>query len=181
MVRLMLASFQRKEARYEQMNWQIEFSLLLACQHDNWDCACGLRLILGEIGHHGYPVGVELIPFRAFYNGSSGLKGFGSDLNGDIGMGDDIVIPIRMGWRAGFGRDDDQALTISCVCQRVDTLLAALRAHCGKQDQRRSCIRSTNLAFVRMKFLYNLAIPSLIIVHHSSLCSCQSHDQQYFT
>src|SRR5882724_13662530 len=154
------------------MNWQIEFYLLLACQHDNRDFACGLRLILGEIGHNGYPFGVELIPFSAFYNSSSGLKGFGSDLNGGIGMGDDIVIPIGIGWGAGFGRDDDQALTISCVCQRVDTLHAALRAHGGKQEQWRSFIRSTNLACIRTKFLYNWAIPSLIIVHHCSLCSC---------
>src|SRR5260370_35124314 len=114
MVRLMLASFQRKEARYEQMNWQIELYLLLACQHDNRDFACGLRLILGEIGHNCYPVGVELIPFRAFYNGSSGLKGFVSDLNVDIEIGDDIVIPIMICWRAGLGRDDDQAFTIMC-------------------------------------------------------------------
>src|SRR5260370_24254750 len=161
MVRLMLASFQRKEARYEQMNWQIELYLLLACQHDNRDFACGLPLILGEIGHNCYPVGVELIPFRAFYNGSSGLKGFGSDLNGHIGMGDDIVIPIRIGWRAAFGRDDDQALTISCVCQRVDTLLAASGPRSCQQEQG---IAPVYLAFVRMKFLYNLAIPSLKIV-----------------
>ena len=61
---------------------------------------CGHRLILGEIGHHCDPFGVEFIPFRAFDHGRSGLKAFGSDLNADIEMGDEIVIPIRMGWRA---------------------------------------------------------------------------------
>src|SRR5215469_4045884 len=69
-------------------------SLRLACQHNHRDGACGHRLILGEIGHHCDPFGEELIPFRAFDHGSSGLKAFGSDLNGYIGMGDDIVIPI---------------------------------------------------------------------------------------
>jgi hypothetical protein len=31
------------------MNWQIEWYLRLACQHNNRDFTCGLRLILGEI------------------------------------------------------------------------------------------------------------------------------------
>src|SRR5258708_28757866 len=86
-------------------------------------------------------------------------------------MCDQIVVPIRAGGCAALGCDDHQSITIGCICQGIDAVLATFGSCRCDQQELSSGERSTNLASVSVELLNNLAIPFIIFRHRSSSLS----------
>src|SRR5215470_9522074 len=77
-----------------------------ALKHDHGDLARRLLLILAEHGHHRGLVPIEAVPLVAFSDSCPGTERLTKYLDGDHRVGDQIVVPARMGGCATLRGDD---------------------------------------------------------------------------
>src|SRR5439155_13129456 len=100
--------------------------------------------------------------------GSDGIIGLVPHLDGDFGVSEQVMIPVRVGWRAAFGGEDEQALAIAQVHRRVGAALAALCSGGREQKQRPAFPHAADLSFIGPERLNRLAIPVIPVRHISS-------------
>jgi hypothetical protein len=101
-------------------------------------------------------------PARRFRSSGAGPEAacLGADLRGDVGVGDQVVIPVGIGRLARFGREDgDAAVAKILVHHRLDSFLAASGANGIEQQERRSGEVAAHLSAVGAELLDGLAVP----------------------
>src|SRR5579884_1126972 len=136
-----------------------------ALQFNHRNLARRLLLVLAELRIHLRPPGVDFVAFLACYGSGGGMKFLVADLDGDFGVGEQVVVPGRVGGRAAFGGEDEQAVAVAHVHHRVGARLAALRAG-GREEQQGSAFPyAADLPSVGPKLFNNLAIPVIPLRH----------------
>ncbi len=109
----------------------------LACssfQGNHWDLARYLRLVLGEKGVQLCDPAPQLLPGLAFHDGSGGLEGLGTNLDGDLRMGHEVAVPIRMRRCSRVRGDDEQAIAVRYVHHRCRAVLTAPGTRSSEQE-----------------------------------------------
>src|SRR5712692_2838817 len=146
-----------------------------ALQCDYRNLAGRLRLVLGELGVQPCLFGEQSISLLTGQHSSVGLVGLGADLDCDLRVSKQVVVPVRVGRCATLGREDKQAIAIGQVHRRCRAALAALSPRGREQKQGPAFPHSTNLALVRTECLDCLAIPIVHISHNSSYLIMKPH------
>ena len=59
--------------------------------------------------------GVESVSLFTGDDGGHGLVGLCSDLDRDLGVGEQMVVPVRVSWSAAFGGEDEQAVAVAQI------------------------------------------------------------------
>lgn len=134
-------------------------------QRDDGDLASGFRLMLGEEGvlrHDSVPQLLPLLPRR---DHGSGLEGLCPSLNGDLGVRDQVMVPVRVDRRANVGSDHQQAVAIRDIHHRRYMGLAALSAPGRKQEECPALKWATRCAPSRAKLLDELAVVLFLLGH----------------
>src|SRR5579859_1454395 len=145
-----------------------DFLACPALQRDHRNRAGDLRLMLGEEGmqrHHSLPYA---LPLGAFRDDSGGGVGFVANLDGDVRVRNEVVIPVRVGWGARIGGDNDQAVTVGYVHNRHRTGLAAPGARRREQEQGSARKRAAGLLAVRAELLDEMAVVIVLVGHNTS-------------
>ena len=93
---------------------------------DDRDLTGDFLLVIGEKGVESHNLRSELLSLGSFDNFSGGIEGFGTHFDRDLGMRDQIPIPVRVGWRAGVRGDHEQVVIDRDVHQRRRVALAGL-------------------------------------------------------
>jgi len=84
--------------------------------HRNPSGCLGLRIIkLERRPARRSSSGEILLPLLTFRDGSNGWKGLLADLDGDLWVSCEIVVPVGVLRRAGVGGNHDQTVTIGLV------------------------------------------------------------------
>ena len=91
--------------------------------------ASGAALVLGELRIERRLAAVQLVPLAALGEGRGDGDSVGADLDADLGICDEVVIPVWTGGRTRLGCEHDPSVTIGQVHQRVDPGLPALGSH----------------------------------------------------
>ena len=102
-------------------------------QRNHRDLARCFFLVLA-VRVHLRPPSVDAVALLSCQRGSDGIVGLVAQFDDDFRVREQIVIPIGMGWRAPFGGENKQAVTIAQLHHRVGVELAALRA--GGREQK---------------------------------------------
>src|SRR5579859_525098 len=147
---------------------RLVFLTLLAFQRDHRNLARRLRLVVGELRVQLCLPCEPPISLLAAQGSSVSLVDLGADLDGGLRMREQVVIPVRVGRRATFRRENQQAITVAQVHHGVCAALAAFGPRSGKQQQRSVLPHATDLAPIRAKRLDGGAIPVLSISHKTS-------------
>src|SRR5258708_3887504 len=140
-------------------------------ERDQRNLAGGLGLVLGENGIALHGLGPQPLPLSLFGDHSDGVEGLGPDLDGDLRVRHQIVIPVRVSGCATVGRPDEQAIAIGEIAHRRDATLSAPGTGGREQEQGGTFPHSTDLAPVRAELLNHLAAVVLSSGHDPS-CWC---------
>jgi hypothetical protein len=125
--------------------------------------------MLGQIGIHRHSPGPQPIPLRICCDNSDGVEGLGPDLDGDVRLRQQIVIPVRVRRRATIRGEYDQAVAIGQISHRSRATLAAFGPGGREQEQGRALLHSANFAPMCMGLLNQAAI---VVIHLSPGPSC---------
>src|SRR5262245_32502322 len=77
------------------------------CQFNHRNDAGRLLLVFTELGIALRPRCVDAVALLTSHRRSDGIVGLGSDLDGDLRMGEEVVVPGGVGRCARFGREDE--------------------------------------------------------------------------
>ena len=98
-------------------------------QNDQRDLPFGLLLVSCKIGHLGGLGIVEPLPFFPCRRPGSGGKAFGANLDCHLWVCHQVMIPVGMGVSTPFGGDDNDAVAVGGVVERVDARQPAQLHH----------------------------------------------------
>jgi hypothetical protein len=83
-----------------------------------------------------------------------------SDFDGGIGIGQEVVKPVRVCWRASFGGEDrPRAIAETLAGDRVDSLDPTLGTAMMQEQQGMAFKCPPNLSLVSSEFLDDLVVP----------------------
>src|SRR4029453_6099582 len=106
-------------------------------EHYDRDLAVGNLLLVVVVGR---PEGGGLLPERRAFRAAGGagehLLLLGADLDLDLGVGEDVLVPARMLGRAALGGDDEVAVAGLAVEQREQEFLPGLAPRRREQQRR---------------------------------------------
>src|SRR5579863_5981877 len=95
------------------------------------------------------------------------------------------MIPVRVGWCATFGGEDNHTVAIGQVHQGIRALFAALCACSCEEEQGCALEWPIDLALVRTKFRNHLVIPVTHVSYYSFYYWCRHirhlFDELYFS
>src|SRR5439155_7844316 len=125
--------------------------------------------MLGQRGIQRHSLGPQSIPLFIFCDNSDGIEGLGPNLDGDLRVRYQIVIPVRVSGCASGGGDHDQAVALGHISQWSRAALAALGPYSREQEQ--GCVFElpTDFAPICTELLNQAAI---VVVHLSYGPSC---------
>src|SRR5262249_18382769 len=106
-----------------------------ALQDDHRKLPCRLLLILAESRHQGHMLREEPLVFLPLRNGSASLELLATQFYRYDRVGKQVMVPVRVGWRASLGGNDDKVVAIRRRRQRSDAGLPTFRAGGGQQKQ----------------------------------------------
>src|SRR6266487_1848274 len=144
-------------------------SPFLSGERDHRKLAGCLRLMLGQIGIQRHSLGPQSIPLFIFCDNSDGIEGLGPNLDGDLRVRYQIVIPVRVSGCASGGGDHNQAVALGHISHWSRAALAALGPSRREQEQGCAFPHSTNFAPICTELLNQAAI---VVVHLSNGPSC---------
>src|SRR5581483_8719137 len=133
---------------------------------DDGDLPIGLLLVLGEARHELLLPLPDPVPLLALGDASAHIEGVGADLDGDVRVCLDVVEPVGVRRGAALGREDSEAVAHLLVGQRIDPLLAALRATRMEEQQSPTLERPTDLAGIGPELGDDLGVPVVPLVAH---------------
>jgi hypothetical protein len=93
------------------------------------------------------------------------LVGLASELNRDLWVGEDVVVPVWVCRRSTFGGEDEDTVALAQIHHGIRAALAALGAGRREQEQGPTFPHATDLAVVRPELLDYLTIPVIPICH----------------
>src|SRR5262245_33488957 len=135
--------------------------------HGNLSNPTGLLLVLRKTGPVALLPLPDRVPFPAHRDPRPRRKRLGAELDGHVGMGDDVVVPVRVGRGTALGgKDGDGVLGDGLVRDRVDPLGARLRAAVMQQEERSTREVAAHPPGVAAELVDDLLIP----VGHCSGC-----------
>src|SRR5260370_41172299 len=125
--------------------------------------------MLGQPGIQRHSLGPQSIPLFIFCDNSDGIEGLGPNLDGDLRLRYQIVIPVRVSGCASGGGEHDQAVALGHISQWSRAALAALGPYSREQEQ--GCVFElpTDFAPICTELLNQAAI---VVVHLSYGPSC---------
>src|SRR5262249_27645833 len=116
-------------------------------------------LVLGEAWHQRRLGIEEAVALLTLGHGRPGLEVLGSDLDGHDRVGNQVVVPGRVGWGGALGGDDHVAVAVPRVHERCGVGRPALSALRGQQHDGRSLENSLlDLSRVGSELLYNVPV-----------------------
>lgn len=135
--------------------------------NDGYD-PVGLSFILSEAAVVALLLGPDAISLSTGGSPSPERTSFGSNLGGDLGMGDKVVVPIRMTWGSTPRREHRHGTTQILVHQRVDTFNTTARSFRVQEQQRRPFEVAANVAAVRAELINDVPVPRTDALAHTS-------------
>src|SRR2546422_8560005 len=114
--------------------------------------------MLGQRGIQRHSLGPQSIPLFIFCDNSDGIEGLGPNLDGDLRVRDQIVIPVRVSECASGGGEHDQAVALGHISHWSRAALAALGPSRREQEQGCAFPHSTNFAPICLELLNQAAI-----------------------
>src|SRR5258708_35372814 len=139
-------------------------------QFNHRNAAGCLLLILTELRIPLCPPRVDAVVLRTDHWFRNGRVRLVADLDSDLGMGEQVVIPVGVGGPASSGGEDEQSVALTQVHRGVRAALAALGAGGREQQQWPVFPHATDLALIRPELLNRLAIPIIPVRHQFSSC-----------
>jgi hypothetical protein len=124
--------------------------------------------MLSEKGIQLHDPGPQSMPLFALHDDSGSIEGFGPNLDGNIRMRHQIVVPVRVSQCASIGGNHEQTITIGDMHHWGCTVLATLSAYSREQEQRPSLEWSISFVPIRAELLNQLAIVVILIGHNLS-------------
>jgi hypothetical protein len=94
---------------------------------DQRNAAGCILLILTELRLLLRPPRVDAVAFLTGHRFRDGRVHLVADLDSDLGMGEQVVLPVRVGGSASSGGEDEQSVALTEVHHRVRAALAGLR------------------------------------------------------
>src|SRR5258706_11862293 len=134
-------------------------------QFNRRNAAGGVLLILTELRILLRPPRVDAVVLLTGHRFRDGRVRLVADLDSDLGMGEQVVIPVGVGGPASSGGEDEQSVALAQIHHRVGAALAALGAGGREQQQRSALPHATDLALMRPERLNRLAIPVIPVRH----------------
>ena len=98
-----------------------------------------------------------------------GLELFGAGFHRDQRIGQEVVVPIRVGRGAAFGGDDDETIAIADTGDRIDAFLPALCPNGMQEQQRPAGERAADFAGVGPELLDDPQVTFILWITHSNL------------
>src|SRR5262245_35999195 len=86
-------------------------------KYDNWDLPGCLLLVPGEKGHHCRLLIEQALTLLPFSDSGARPKTLGTQLDRDLRVGYQIMVPVRMGRRTPFRGDHDDPVAVTGVVQ----------------------------------------------------------------
>src|SRR5258707_13883458 len=139
-------------------------------QFNHRNAAGGVLLILTELRIPLCPPRVDAVALLTSHRFRDGRVRLVADLDCDLGMGEQVVIPVGVGGPASSGGEDEQSVALTQVHRGVRAALAALGAGGREQQQRLALPHATDLPLIRAERLNRLAIPIIPVRHQYSSC-----------
>src|SRR5258708_411114 len=134
-------------------------------QFNHRNSAGCLLLILTELRIPLCPPRVDAVVLLTGHRFPDGRVSLVADLDSDLGMGEQVVIPVGVGGPASSGGEDEQSVALTEVHHGVRAALAALCAGGREQQQRPAFPHATDLPLIRPELLNRLAIPVIPVRH----------------
>jgi hypothetical protein len=136
-------------------------------RQDNYrNDAGGFPSIFGKAGHGCGHLVIQACSLGFRRDCDAGLKLFGADLNSDKWIGDEVVVPVGIGWGSPLGGNYHKSIAIFGVGHWIDARLLALRARRMQKEQSPPGKWATNLALICPKLLDDRLIPFVWITHN---------------
>ena len=92
-----------------------------------------------------------------------------AELDRDVGVRLEVVVPVRVVGRARLRREDEDAVALELAHQRRDALGAGLRTEVVDQHHRRALEGAPDLAAVRSELCDDLRVPVVVVGHGVSV------------
>src|SRR5258708_40151413 len=118
-------------------------------QFNHRNAAGCLLLILTELRIPLCPPRVDAVVLRTDHWFRDGRVRLVADLDSDLGMGEQVVIPVGIGGPASSGREDEQSAAPTQLHHGVQAALAAVAAAGRQAQQRRACPDAPELPLMR--------------------------------
>src|SRR5262249_23511661 len=127
-------------------------------------------LVLAELRRRGGLAREELVARCTARLVGAHRHGLRADLDGHVGVRDEVVVPVGVGGRAGLRREDHELLSIAEVGERVDALLPGLATGRVEQEYLLTLERSAELPGVGAELLDDHRVPVVGVARrHSQL------------
>jgi hypothetical protein len=136
--------------------------------HDRDNARCSL-LILGEARQRGHHLVIQACPFWLRGNCCPHLKLLGAYFHRDQRIGNEVVVPVGVGWGAAFGGNDHEPIAIRDVSDWINPGLSTFCANGMQQEQCPARKRAANLAGVGPKLLDDRHVPFIYVAHSQLL------------
>src|SRR5579862_962233 len=129
-------------------------------EDDDRDLAGRFLFVLGEARRALLLTVPDLVAFAAGRDSGSNRKRLGAKLNRCVRIGEEVVVPVRVGRRAGLRREDGVAVRADLLIgQGIDPFLAALRSLMMKEQEGRVLKGRANLPLVLAKLPDDAIVP----------------------
>jgi hypothetical protein len=135
------------------------------------DLAVGALLVVGEARISLLLALPDLLALGGARDTCGDLLDVVADLDARFGMGEQVVEPVGVGWRAALRREHRVGVADSLVHHRVDAFLAAAGAGRVKQQERRSLEVAANAPGVGTELLDDRRVPVRSVGHRGLLHS----------